>query len=63
MKSTEKLHSIVESMPEEDRQAMMRDLRELRLLVAHEVTGAMRNANKMVQLLYGDNGYYHSQGK
>ena len=52
MKSTVKIHEIVEAMPVDDRREMMRDLKELRILVAEEIVSAMRNSNKMINLMY-----------
>jgi len=52
MKSTALLHEICESLPVENRKETMRAMKALRLQVKKEVISTMRNADKMITMLY-----------
>ena len=53
MKSTEKIHDIVDRMSKEDRREMMAELLDLRLMILSEISRSTNNANKLLRLFYG----------
>ena len=55
MRSTEKIHEIVERMPEEDKVGMMSELLDLRLTVLSEISRATNNGEKLLRLFYKNN--------
>ena len=63
MKSTEKIHEIVEQMPPEDRKVMMQDLLNLREMILDEITATIANSKKLLRLFYKQNGAHYSRGK
>ena len=52
MKSTALIHEIVESLPVENRKSAMRGIKALRLQVKKEVIKTIRNADKLLTLMY-----------
>ena len=55
MKSTKLMHEIVESVPVENRRDVMAALKALRLQTKSEVISTIRNAEKLITLLYENN--------